>query len=75
MRDAYEFEKQSIPALALCTEPFRLEAETTARLLGMEGMRLGMLTHPVSTLSDDQLRERAAEALALVDVLLLKRRG
>lgn len=75
MRDAYEFEKRKIPAVALCTEPFRLEAETTARLLGMDGMRLGMLTHPLSTLTDEELRERAREALALVEGLLLRHPG
>jgi hypothetical protein len=75
VRDAHEFEKRGIPSLALCSEPFRLEAETTARLLGMPHMRLGMLTHPISTLNDDQLRDRAREALALVDALLLKERA
>jgi hypothetical protein len=72
VRDAYEFERRGIPALVLCSEPFRLEAETTAKLLGMKGMRLGMLTHPISSLTDEELRDRAREAMALVKAMLVR---
>jgi hypothetical protein len=74
VRDAFELERRGIATLVLCSEPFRLEAQTTARLLGIEGIRLGILTHPISSLTDEELRARAREAVAAVDTALLAAR-
>ena len=66
MHDAVNLEVIGVPAAVICTAPFRGEGEAQARMLGLPEVRLAPVTHPVSTLSADELAARAAEALPLV---------
>ena len=66
MHDAVNLERIGVPAAVVCTAPFKAEGEAQAKALGLSGVRLVPITHPVSTLSPEQLDGRAAEALPLV---------
>jgi hypothetical protein len=66
VHDAVNLERIGVPAAVICTMPFRGEGEAQARMLGLVEVRLAPVTHPVSTLSADELAARAAEALPLV---------
>lgn len=66
MHDAVNLEGIGVPAAVICTAPFQAEGEAQARALGLAGARLVPVTHPVSTLSADELAARAVEALPLV---------
>ncbi len=66
MHDAVSLEQIGVPAAVICTIPFRGEGEAQAQMLGLPKVRLAPVTHPVSTLSAEELGARAAEALPLV---------
>jgi len=66
VHDAVNLEQIGVPAAVICTAPFKAEGEAQAKALGLAEVRLVPITHPVSTLSADELVARAAEALPLV---------
>ncbi len=66
MHDAVNLERIGVPAAVICTAPFKAEGEAQAKVLGLPGVRLVPITHPLSTLSADELTARAAEALPRV---------
>ena len=53
------------------TERFVSAAELMARVLGMPGYPFVVIPHPVSSASDDRLREMAAITIAAVRARLL----
>ena len=55
----------------MCTEPFRATCEALADLQHMPDYRFVVVEHPITSLSMDQLRERAAVAAPQVESLLL----
>jgi hypothetical protein len=68
--DGTVFEMREMPAAALVTHSFQRAADSMARRRGFEGYRYVVLPHPVSSLSPEQVRERAEEALPQVLELL-----
>ena len=52
-----------IPTAVLVTTVFRHEAKVQREALGMNALEPVVVTHPLSTLSSEQLEERASEAL------------
>jgi hypothetical protein len=54
------------------TDRFVSAAELMARVLGMEGYKFAVISHPVSSASDEDLKAKAAMTIALVGRLLLQ---
>jgi hypothetical protein len=71
--NAIEFEKKGIPAILLSTTPFVQAVTTTARLAGMPTIEWVVVDHPIGSLPEDVLRERAREAVRQLPGLLLAR--
>jgi len=63
MHDAIRLETAGIPTAVLVTTVFLHEAKVQREALGMIDIEPVVVTHPLSTLSNEQLDERAAEAL------------
>ena len=53
------------------TEAFAHEAQMQRDALGMTGLEPVVITHPLSTLTDAQIAERAKEAAAQAKAVLL----
>ncbi len=63
-------ERRGVPAAVICTEPFRLTVEMVSKVRGMEGYPVAYIPHPVGSLSEDQIRERARQVAPEVNRLL-----
>jgi len=64
------FETRGIPAVAICTKPFAPTARAIAARQGRPDQRFVTVAHPLSSLPDEELRERALDALPQVlDIL------
>ena len=63
----------------IVTEVFVHEAKMQRAALGMDGLEPVVITHPLSTLTDAEIADRAAEAAAAAKTVLLgagaKKRG
>ena len=57
VHDTVEFEKRGIPATVFLTQVFRNSAVTQFRNKGMDGHPFIELPHPVSNLTQEQMRE------------------
>lgn len=66
MHDAIRLETSGIPTAVLVTTVFLHEAKVQREALGMTAIEPVVVTHPLSTLSSEQLDARAAEALEQV---------
>jgi hypothetical protein len=71
MHDAIALEGLGVPAAVIVTEAFLHEARMQRAALGMEGMEPAVIAHPLSTLSDGQIGERARQAAPQVKRALL----
>ncbi|MDR7417059.1 MAG: hypothetical protein QN193_11240 [Armatimonadota bacterium] len=70
MADGILFEERGIPAAAVITDAFRRTADAMARTQGLEGYPYVAIPHPISSLSPEELRVRAEQALPEVVRLL-----
>ncbi len=66
MHDAVNLERIGVPVAVICTTPFKAEGEAQAEALGLPDVRLVPITHPLSTLTADELSARATEAVPRV---------
>ena len=57
VHDAVEFEKRGIPATVFLTSTFKNAAVHAFRAKGMDGHPFIELPHPVSNLTQEQMRE------------------
>jgi len=71
LHDAVTAERLGVPATAVMTERFVSAAELMARVLGMPGYSFVVIPHPVSSATDDGLRNMARIASEGVGRLLL----
>jgi len=65
-------ERLGVPALAVMTTRFTSAADLMARVLGMAGYAFATIGHPVSSASDDGLRDMAAATIIQAHRLLLR---
>ena len=72
MHDAITAERLKVPAIGVMTTRFVSAAELMSRVLGMPGYPFAVIPHPVSSATDDGLREMAAIAIGEVKRLLLR---
>lgn len=64
MHDAVSLEGHGIATAVVVTTEFLHEARVQRAALGMEALEPAVIAHPLSTLSDEQIAGRAAEAAA-----------
>jgi hypothetical protein len=64
-----------LPTAVVVTTVFHHEAIVQREALGMNGLEPVVVTHPLSTLTSDQLDERAREAAPKVRAVWLGRVG
>lgn len=66
MHDGFSLESLGVPTAVIVTTTFVHEAKVQRAALGMEGLFPVVIDHPLSSLSEDEIRGRAAQALAQV---------
>lgn len=64
MHDAVALETRGIPVALVITSEFWQEAEIQRRTLGMEALVPVIITHPLSSLTAEEIESRALEVLA-----------
>jgi hypothetical protein len=69
--NAIELEKRGIPTLLISTPPFRDAVGTMAELCGMPKLRWAVVDHPLGSLTESELRERAHAAAAQFREIIL----
>ncbi len=62
MHDAISLEGQDRATAVVVTTEFLHEAEVQRGALGMEALQPVVIQHPLSTLSDDEIASRGADA-------------
>jgi hypothetical protein len=67
MHDTVMLEAKGRPTAAIVTREFVLEAETQRDALGMAGLAPVVITHPLSSLTDEEIERRIEEALPQVE--------
>ncbi len=73
MHDSIELERRGVPSVAICTEPFVSGAKAMSELGGIPDYPFAVVKHPIGSLTETQIRERALEALPQVIGSLLAR--
>jgi hypothetical protein len=66
MHDGISLESLGVPAAVIVTTTFLHEARLQREALGMQGIVPVVIDHPLSSISDEEIRARAAQALAQV---------
>ena len=66
MHDAVALEEKGIPTAVIITREFLHEAHIQRSALGMESLEPVVITHPLSTLSGQEIKSRAQEAVPQV---------
>lgn len=59
VHDGVELERLGVPAVAVCTEAFRIGLDTLTKMRGMPDYRFAIVPHPLGVLFDDELQQRA----------------
>jgi hypothetical protein len=63
-------ERGGVPAVAICTEPFRIPAEAMAKVYGFSGYQFLLTPHPVASLTLEEVRDRVHQmAPRLLEIL------
>ena len=62
MHDGTQLEAAGVPTAVIVTSEFVHEAEVQRAALGLDSMRPVVITHPLSTLSDEQILARGRQA-------------
>ena len=63
MQDAAALEKLGVPSTVLVTKPFNTQARAMTNLLGMPDYKYTLIGHPMGSLNEAQVMDRAKEAL------------
>lgn len=66
MHDGISLESLGVPTAVIVTTVFLHEARVQREALGMTGIVPVAIDHPLSSLSDEAIRDRAAQALGQV---------
>ncbi|GIG91543.1 hypothetical protein ACFQ3X_13160 [Plantactinospora endophytica] len=61
MADGILLERNGIPAVSICTEPFRIPADAMAKAYGFPGFQYLLTPHPVASLTLAEVRQRVVE--------------
>lgn len=66
MHDGFSLESLGVPTAVIVTTEFLHEARVQREALGMTGLVPVVIQHPLSSLSDEEIRGRAAQAVEQV---------
>jgi hypothetical protein len=66
MHDGFSLETLGVPTAVIVTTEFLHEARVQRAALGMTGLVPVVIQHPLSSISDEEIRARAAQALEQV---------
>ena len=58
-----QLEALGVPAIAICTEPFKSGAQAMTNLGGMPDYRFALVQHPIGSLTKKEIKDRALEAV------------
>ena len=67
MHDSVMLEAKGRPTAVVVTSEFSLEAETQRDALGMAGLEPVVITHPLSSLTDEEIGRRIEQALPQIE--------
>jgi hypothetical protein len=67
MHDSVMLEANGRPTAMIVTTEFVLEAETQRDALGMAGLEPVVITHPLSSLTDEEIGRRIEQALPQIE--------
>jgi hypothetical protein len=67
MHDSVMLEAKGRPAAMIATSEFVLEARTQRDALGMTGLEPVVITHPLSSLTEDEIARRIEEAVPQIE--------
>jgi hypothetical protein len=65
-------ERRGIPTIIVATTPFAPAVQMTAKLSGMPDAQYAVIEHPLASLGEDELRERALAAVQQFRELVLQ---
>ena len=71
MHDGIEMEKLGIPTASIVTHVFRNTANAMTRMMGVPDFDYIIAEHPLSSLTDGEVKERAAQIAPEVERILL----
>lgn len=63
MSSSVELEKLGIPGMIIATIPFVDACKGMAKMGGMPDLEFAVVSHPIGSLNEEQLRERARSAV------------
>jgi hypothetical protein len=69
--NAIELEERGMPAILVSTTPFTEAVRTSARMRGMPAISWAVVEHPIASLGEEDLSQRAAEAVVQLKRLML----
>tara|TARA_B100001013_G_scaffold324288_1_gene235694 strand:- start:606 stop:830 length:225 start_codon:yes stop_codon:yes gene_type:complete len=72
VHDGIKFEKNGVPAAVICTEPFITSGAAMAKLGGIPDYPFAITNHPLGSLDQDTLKNRARELAPRIVEILLK---
>jgi hypothetical protein len=61
LADGILLERAGVPAVSICTDSFIPAAEAMAKVYGFPGYRYVTMPHPLASLDETQLEERARD--------------
>jgi len=67
MHDSVDLESHGLPTAVIVTSEFLLEARTQRDALGMTALEPVVIAHPLSSLTDEEIAQRAQAALPLIE--------
>ena len=70
MHDAVGLEERGVPTAVIITAAFVRAAEVQRAALGADRLELVVITHPLSTLPEDEIQDRAEEAVPQIQRVL-----
>lgn len=66
MHDGFSLESLGVPTAVIVTTAFLHEARVQREALGMQGLVPVVIQHPLSSISEEEIRGRAAQAVEQV---------
>ena len=71
MHDGIDMEKRGVPTAAIITHVFLNTAQAMTRMMGVPDYRYVVAQHPLSSLTDDEVKQRAVELADEVEAILI----
>jgi hypothetical protein len=63
LADGILLERAGVPAVSICTDPFKATARAMAGVYGFPGYEYVSIPHPVASLTTEQIRSRVKDLM------------